>query len=228
MDIDLAQADALLTTTRGVRRRLDFARPVGRQVIEDCVRVALQAPVGSRNEKQHFVVVMDADKRHRIADVYRKTCYPYLEEREAVAASLDPGDPDAELIRGNLALAKWQADTLHQAPCLVIAAKEGRVEDSPAFTQASFYGSILPAAWSFHACPAGARSGVLLDHLAHRLRARGGAGSGDARGRNSRGAAHGWLLHRKNFQTGRPGGTQGADSLGPVGRARVIYQRSRS
>ena len=149
MDIDLAQADALLTTTRGVRRRLDFERPVGRQVIEDCVRVALQAPVGSRNEKQHFVVIMDADKRRRVADVYRKTCYPYLEEREELAASLEPGDPDAELIRGNLALAKWQADTLHQAPCLVIAAKEGRVEDAPTIRQASFYGSILPAAWSF-------------------------------------------------------------------------------
>lgn len=64
-------------------------------------------------------------------------------------ASLEPDDPDAELIRGNLGLAKWQAETPHEVPCMVIMAKEGRVENSDAFTQASFYGSILPAAWSF-------------------------------------------------------------------------------
>ena len=54
MDIDREQTDKLLTTTRGVRRRLDFARPVERGIIEDCVRIALQAPIGARNEKQHF------------------------------------------------------------------------------------------------------------------------------------------------------------------------------
>ena len=149
MDIDLEQADKLLTTTRGVRRRLDFNRRVEPGVIEDCVRIALQAPVGARDQKQHFVVVMDPEKRAKIADVYREICLPYIEEREALAASLDAGDPDAELIRGNLGLARWQAETLHEVPCLVVMAKEGRVEDAGVFTQASFYGSILPAAWSF-------------------------------------------------------------------------------
>ena len=148
MDIDRAQADKLLTSTRGVRRRLDFSRPVERDVIEECVRIALQAPIGARDEKQHFIVVMDADKRAQLADVYRGICLPYIEEREALAASLDADDPDAELIRGNLGLARWQAETLHEVPCMVVMAKEGRVETADVFTQASFYGSILPAAWS--------------------------------------------------------------------------------
>ena len=149
MDINLEQADKLLTTTRGVRRRLDFDRPVERDVIEKCVRIALQAPIGARDEKQHFVVVMDAEKRRKLADVYRGIALPYIEEREAYAASLEPGDPDAELILGNLGLARWQAETLHEVPCMVVMAKEGRVENADVFTQASFYGSILPAAWSF-------------------------------------------------------------------------------
>jgi nitroreductase len=149
MDIDREQSDKLLTTTRGVRRRLDFNRQVERSVLEDCVRIALQAPIGARDQKQHFVIVMDAGKRMKIADIYRGIALPYIEEREAFAASLEPGDPNAELILGNLGLAKWQAETLHEVPCMVIMAKEGRVEESDTFTQASFYGSILPAAWSF-------------------------------------------------------------------------------
>ena len=149
MDIDRAQADKLLTTTRGVRRRLDFTRQVERPVIEECVQIALQAPIGARDEKQHFVIVMDPERRMKIADIYRGICLPYIAEREAFAASLEPGDPDAELILGNLGLAKWQAQTLHEVPCFVVMGKEGRVEDSDSFTQASFYGSILPAAWSF-------------------------------------------------------------------------------
>ena len=76
MDIDREQADKLLTTTRGVRRRLNFDRPVERSVIEECVRIALQAPIGARDEKQHFVVVMDPDKRMKIADLYRKIALP--------------------------------------------------------------------------------------------------------------------------------------------------------
>ena len=150
MKIDREQADALLTTTRAVRRRLDFDRPVEPHVIQDCVRIALQAPIGSRAWKQHFIVVMDSEKRRRIADAYRRASYPRLDERKQMALALDDEDPElAELMRGNLALARWLADTLHQVPCLVIVAKEGRVERNEAFAMASFYGSILPAAWSF-------------------------------------------------------------------------------
>lgn len=40
------------------------------------------------------------------------------------------------------------ADNMHRCPLLVIPCYEGRVENSGALAQASFYGSILPAAWS--------------------------------------------------------------------------------
>ena len=41
---DLSQTDRLLTTTRAVRRRLDLDRPVPREVILECLRIAIQAP----------------------------------------------------------------------------------------------------------------------------------------------------------------------------------------
>ena len=37
--------DELLTTTRAVRKRLDFSRPVERTVLEECLRIAQQARV---------------------------------------------------------------------------------------------------------------------------------------------------------------------------------------
>ncbi|MEU4666452.1 hypothetical protein AB0F91_00445 [Amycolatopsis sp. NPDC023774] len=36
--------ETLLTTTRSVRRKLDLDRPVEPAVIEDCLRIAQQAP----------------------------------------------------------------------------------------------------------------------------------------------------------------------------------------
>ena len=51
--------DELLTTTRAVRKRLDFDRPVERSVIEECLRIALQAPTGGNRQQWHFVVVTD-------------------------------------------------------------------------------------------------------------------------------------------------------------------------
>lgn len=39
--------DELLSTTRAVRKRLDLARPVSREVLEECLQLAVQAPSGS-------------------------------------------------------------------------------------------------------------------------------------------------------------------------------------
>ena len=40
-------ADELLTTTRSVRKRLDFDKAVDRTVIQECLEIAFQAPNGS-------------------------------------------------------------------------------------------------------------------------------------------------------------------------------------
>ena len=69
--LDLATVDHLLTTTRSVRKRLDLTRPVPRDVIVDCLRIANQAPTGANAQLLHWVVVTDAEKRRAIAELYR-------------------------------------------------------------------------------------------------------------------------------------------------------------
>ena len=52
--------DELLSTTRAVRKRLDFERPVERELVDECLALAQQAPNGSNAEPWRFVVVTDA------------------------------------------------------------------------------------------------------------------------------------------------------------------------
>ena len=147
MTIDIAAADELLTTTRGVRRRLDFDKPVDDTVIEECIEIALQAPVGSAITPRHFIVITEQAKRTAVADLYRKVTYPYLDEKEAEAAALD--DPVmARMKRKNLPLARQQADELDRNPVLIILAIDDRPEGMDVAGLGGLYGSILPAAWS--------------------------------------------------------------------------------
>ena len=57
---DLAQVDRLLTTTRSVRKRLDFDRPVDDQVLFDCIDLAEQAPSGGNDASRRWIVVRRA------------------------------------------------------------------------------------------------------------------------------------------------------------------------
>ena len=64
--------DQLLSTTRAVRKRLDFDRPLEVSVIQECIEIALQAPSGSNAQGWHFYVVTDEAKRKAIGDIYRR------------------------------------------------------------------------------------------------------------------------------------------------------------
>ena len=44
MGIDCVNTEKLLTTTRAVRKRMDFDRPVELSVIEERIGIALQVP----------------------------------------------------------------------------------------------------------------------------------------------------------------------------------------
>ena len=54
----IADIDEVLTTTRSVRRKLDFDRPVEPEVIEECLALAQQATMGSNQEDWRFVAVV--------------------------------------------------------------------------------------------------------------------------------------------------------------------------
>jgi nitroreductase len=66
-DIDLRSVDHVLTTTRAVRRRLDFGRPVERELIERCIDIAIQAPTALQGETWHFVVITEQSQRAAVA-----------------------------------------------------------------------------------------------------------------------------------------------------------------
>lgn len=144
--MDLASTDHLLTSTRSVRKRLDYSRPVPQSLIQECIDIAIQAPTGSNQQGWHFVVVTDAGKKKALADLYRKGFEMY-------AAMPRPERPAEDLRQQQMPRvvdsAVHLAQTMEQAPVFLIPCIEGRFEDQPQFAQASMYGSILPAVWSF-------------------------------------------------------------------------------
>ena len=134
--------DELLSTTRAVRKRLDLTRPVERETLEECLRLAQQAPTGSYAQNWHFVVVTDPELRAGLADLWRQGSEKYLariENPEELPGMM------GRVVGGVFHL----RDHLHEVPVHVIPCIEGRTKDWGVFGQASVWGSIIPAAWSF-------------------------------------------------------------------------------
>jgi len=146
MDFDLAQTDALLSTTRAVRKRLDLARDVPNDVLLECLQLAVQAPTGSNRQGWRWMVVRDQAKKDALADMYRRGGGEYL---AAAAASTKPGTQTGRVMDS----ATFLAEHLAEVPVLVIPLIIGRVEDAPAGfsagAAAGLFGSIIPAVWSF-------------------------------------------------------------------------------
>jgi nitroreductase len=76
--MDLATIDKLLTTTRSVRKRLDFTRPVEPEVLQHCLDIAIQAPMGGDIPRYHFLVITDPAIRAELAALYRTAMADYL------------------------------------------------------------------------------------------------------------------------------------------------------
>ena len=134
--------DELLSTTRAVRKRLDLERPVERDVLEECLQLAQQAPTGSYAQNWHFVVVTDPDLRAGLGDLWRQGGEKYL-------ARVGTPEEIPGMIGRVLGGVFHLRDHLHEVPVHVIPCIEGRTDDKGAFVQASKWGSIMPAAWSF-------------------------------------------------------------------------------
>ena len=146
--------DELLSTTRAVRKRLDFDRPVGMEVIRECLELAVQAPTGSNAQGWQFVFVTDADKRRRIGEYYRQA-YAIYRDMPVAIHKLHQGSGDAQLTASqarSAASADYLADNMGQAPVLMIPRIAGRTdnpEGAMAFAQTAVLGSVIPAAWNF-------------------------------------------------------------------------------
>lgn len=132
---DLGTVDRLLTTTRAVRRRLDFSRPVPLEVVTECLRLALQAPTGSNRQAWRWLVVTDPEIRAALAELYK---HPPVR-----VAAQDPDDAPSDQQRRMLASARYLMQRMEQVPVMVVPCIErggGAAGWAP---------SIYPAVWSF-------------------------------------------------------------------------------
>jgi nitroreductase len=141
--------DELLSTTRSVRRRLDRTRQVDPTLIEQCLELAQQAPSGGNQQGWSFVIVTDPDKRRVLGALYKQGWDVYLQTIQAQVASDAPAaTPSRDVLRAYRS-AQYLADHMGEVPVLVIPCIAGRTEGASAAVQASLWGSILPAVWSF-------------------------------------------------------------------------------
>ena len=144
--------DALLTTTRSVRKRLDFSRPVEPELIKECLELAVQAPTGGNRQGWHFVVVTDAQQRKALGEIYSKGFKIYRKQGATESlrrASSRLTREQLETLKKIQSSSDYLAEHMHEVPVLVIPCLWGRVDTLPAVEQAGTWGSILPAVWSF-------------------------------------------------------------------------------
>lgn len=145
--------DQLLTTTRSVRKRLDFSRPVEPELLKECLEIAVQAPTGGNRQHWHFVVVTDRQQIQFLGEIYRKGWAIYTKERAEEAAAMAQSKrmtPERIATLTRVAdSANYLAEHMHEVPAMLIPCGYGRIDNVPSAAQAGYWGSILPAVWSF-------------------------------------------------------------------------------
>jgi nitroreductase len=143
----LLTADEVLTTTRAVRRRLDFDRPVSRELLLECLQVAVQAPTGSNRQEWQFVLVDDAGRKRAVAELYGRSWDAYSSGPRPV---YEEGDVRRDHQPHVVSSARYLRERMHEAPWLMIPCIRGRLrEGAGTLEQAGLWGSIVPAFWSF-------------------------------------------------------------------------------
>lgn len=156
----ITDIDQVLSTTRAVRRRLDLVRPVDRAVVEDCLRLAQQAPMGSNLEHWRIVCVDDGALKRRLSELYTEVWYETVEgplERGEAATvtrlspTTRPDDVSARRQTRILDGVKYLVDHLAEVPVLVVLCSVKPLpERAVGGTASGYYGSIFPFAWSFN------------------------------------------------------------------------------
>ena len=141
-------ADEMLLTTRAVRKRLDFDRPVPEELLRECARFAVQAPTSSNGQAWHFVFVTERAKVEAIAAIYRRGSdlnrSRFIESCRA-RAERDPawGTQQARVVDSGIHL----VENMHRVPAMLIPCAAGRSEDPRHVVEGA--GSVIQGAWSF-------------------------------------------------------------------------------
>ena len=141
--------DELLSTTRAVRKRLDLERPVEREVLEGCLRLAQQAPSGSNTQGFHFIVVTEADQRRALSEIWLRG-YELYKSLPISVHQMSYEEPSQQSAQPRItASVDYLAEHIADVPVHVIPCVLGRTDGQPAAFQAAVWGSVMPAVWSF-------------------------------------------------------------------------------
>ena len=136
----IAAVDAVLNTTRAVRRRLDLDRPVDDQTIFDCIDLAEQAPTGGNQSTRRWLVVRDPEAKRALAELYRAAGGEWMiSQRDALEGS---GHHNEKV----MASAAHLAENLQDMPAIVLVTIWGEHDSSG---RPGLFDSVIQSAWSF-------------------------------------------------------------------------------
>ena len=141
--MDTAATDHLLSTTRAVRLKLDLDRQVPIDVIEECLRLAVQAPAPGAEQTWRWLVVGDQGQRDRLGALFREVGDEYMERRRTTAG---PAASRGRTAR-NMASAQHLIDVIERVPVFIIPCVQGRPTGDNA-VDSVLYGGIFPAVWN--------------------------------------------------------------------------------
>jgi len=139
-EFDLQQTDALLKTTKQVRKRLDFDRSVARDDLLECIDIGSRAPMGSNLERNKWIIVEDPALKKQIGELYLQNAEPYL----AASDAMQEDNRGARVVNSAVYLAK----RMGEVPAMIIPLRLDRVEGESSGDQAGYWGSVLPGVWS--------------------------------------------------------------------------------
>ena len=106
-------------------------------------RNALQAPTGSNRQGWQWMFITDESDRATLKEIYAENFALY---RQMPRPEYDADDPRAAATPRVVDSAQYLADNFEKAPVLLIPCIEGKTD---ADNSAAFWGSLLPAVWSF-------------------------------------------------------------------------------
>ena len=137
---DLDQVDRLLTTTRAVRKRLDFDRSVSDELIFECIDLAEQAPTGGNDASRRWMVIRDQHLRDELGRLYAEVGSLFINARERLQGT---GHGKEKVLDSGAYLVENYA----KAPVLVMCAIWG-IHDSSG--KPGLFDSGIQSAWSFN------------------------------------------------------------------------------
>ena len=139
MTFDLEQTDELLSTTRAVRRRLDFERHVPDDLLLRCIELAEQAPTGGDIASRRWIVIRDPEVKAKLAELYRAAGGSNIIKRADDRRGT--GHPEEKAVESTAHL----AENLERVPVLILVTVWG-VHDGSG--RPGLFDSVIQSAWN--------------------------------------------------------------------------------